>query len=130
MNYQDVIRDFAERTQANLLAIEKLREGGAAVYQTTQIVNSMLGLLVFPREEFVTQIPETPFAELLQDGWPAPRVGKGFPEVPNLRELIRYLRNPIAHFNIAFLTGTRAISKSGEFRVRHVEVPVKLISLP
>jgi hypothetical protein len=103
VNYQDVVREFAERTQANLLAIEKLREEGAAVYETTQLVNSMLGLLVFPREEFVAQIPETPFAELLQDGWPAPRVGKGFPEVPNLRELIRYLRNAIAHFNIAFL---------------------------
>jgi len=103
MDYQDVIREFAERTQKNLHAIEHLLKNGSEVYETTQLVNSMLGLLVFPREEFVDSIPETPFTLLQRDGWPVPKVLNGFPEVKDLRELVRYLRNAIAHFNIVFL---------------------------
>ena len=53
MIYQDVIRDFAERTRANLRAIERLGTEGVEAYETTQLLNSMLGLLVFPREEFI-----------------------------------------------------------------------------
>lgn len=103
MMYESVIRDFAERTRRNLRAIERLRDKGDEVYEVTQLVNSMLGLLVFPREEFVEQIPRTPLNELKTSGWPIPRVSEGFPPAADLRELVRYLRNAIAHFNIQFI---------------------------
>lgn len=103
MMYEDVIRDFAERTQANLRAIEKLQESGKTVYEVTQLVNSMLGLLVFPREEFVDRIPATPLPELAADGWPVPEISGRFSPPADLQELIRYLRNAIAHFNVNFL---------------------------
>ena len=110
MMYEDVIRDFAERTRKNLRVIEHLLAGGEEVYEVTQLVNSMLGLLVFPREEFVDRIPETPLSDLKRNGWPIPKIRPGFPQVSDLKELVRYLRNAIAHFNIEFIDdGTNQI---------------------
>jgi hypothetical protein len=103
MMYEEVVRDFAARTQKNLSVIERLLKNGEEVFEATQLVNSMLGLLVFPREEFIKQIPQTPLSELKKSGWPIPRVLNGFPQVNDLRELVRYLRNAIAHFNIKFI---------------------------
>jgi len=110
MMYEDVIRDFAERTRKNLRAIEHLLADGEEVYEVTQLVNSMLGLLVFPREEFIDRIPETSLIDLKRKGWPIPKVRSGFPQISNLKELVRYLRNAIAHFNIEFIgDGTNQI---------------------
>jgi hypothetical protein len=103
MMYEDVIRDFAERTRLNLRAIERLETDGHDVYEVTQLVNSTLGLLVFPQQEFVDRIPETPLTELVRDRWPVPTVRRGADRVNNLNQLIRYLRNAIAHFNIQFV---------------------------
>lgn len=106
MMYEEVVRDFARRTKANLSAIEQLRASGQEtyeVYEVTQLVNSMLGLLVFPQQKFVERIPETPLDQLVQEEWPVPEVRGQFKQVSNLRQLIRYLRNAIAHFNVQFL---------------------------
>lgn len=109
--YEDVVRGFAERTRQNLKVIESLLADGKEVYEATQLLNSMLGLLVFPREEYVNRIPETPISELEQSGWPIPVVTDGFPQVSHLKDLIRYLRNAIAHFNIEFIgDGTNQIA--------------------
>ncbi|MBA7698739.1 hypothetical protein ES703_107421 [subsurface metagenome] len=90
MMYEEVIRDFAQRTQKNLQAIEyllkKRKEGREVpeVFETTQLVNSTLGLLVFPQQQFVNDIPATPINELKKMGWPVPKVCSGFPQVKNL----------------------------------------------
>ena len=39
---------FAQRTRKNLLYIEEASRSGADVHAVTQIVNSLLGLVVFP----------------------------------------------------------------------------------
>ena len=103
MNYELVVRDFAERTRKNLRTIEDLQAKGGEAYEVTQLVNSMLGLLVFPREKFIDQIPQTSLSDLEAGGWPIPKVDGVFPQAKDLRELIRYLRNAIAHFNIEFI---------------------------
>ena len=102
MMYEDVIADFAWRTQQNLLALEDAQRNGARVFATTLLINSMLGLLVFPREEFVERIPRTPLSELRATGWPLPTVRHGFTQASDLAELVRYLRNAISHFNLEF----------------------------
>ena len=102
MMYEDVVADFAWRTQQNLRAIETAEQNGACVFETTQLINSMLGLLVFPREEFVDRIPKTPLSQLRSEGWPVPRVRPGFAQASDLAELVRYLRNAISHFNLKF----------------------------
>ena len=104
MEYNNVVKDFAHRTQQNLKLIEQEKSKGNEAYEITQLINSCLGLLVLPQQRFMESIPETPIIELEQDGWAIPKVTGQFPQVQNLRELIRYLRNAIAHFNIEFLS--------------------------
>lgn len=108
MMYEDVVGDFARRTVANLAAIRHIRHNGqhGPVYEVTQLVNSMLGLLVFPQQKYVDRIPETSLADLESQGWPVPRVIGAYPQVANLRQLVRMLRNAIAHFNLKFIPGS------------------------
>lgn len=103
MNYDDVISDFAERTLRNLHAIELLQAERCDVFEVTQLVNSMLGLLVFPQQEYIDQIPKTPLEKLKQDGWPIPECPEGLSPVQNLNQFVKHLRNAIAHFNIEFI---------------------------
>jgi len=105
--YEDVIADFASRTEVNLRTIRRLaREGHVTqAFEVTQLVNSMLGLLVFPQQRYIDRIPEMPIAELAGNGWPIPEVVGDYPQVPNLRQLVRMLRNAVAHCNLEFEPG-------------------------
>ena len=103
MIYEDVVRDFASRTKKNLEVIETLQNEGREVFEVTQLINSMLGLLVFPQQRYIQSIPKTPLKQLENEGWPVPRVTGRFRQVTNLNQLIRYLRNAVAHFNIKFI---------------------------
>jgi hypothetical protein len=111
MNYDNLLHDFAQRTQKNLLFIEcHINDPDYEVYEVTQLINSMLGLLVFPQQYYIRHIPQVSLAELMQMGWPEVRVtsdikaSKFYRPCTNLRELVRYLRNSISHFNIQFLS--------------------------
>ena len=124
MNYGDVVRDFARRTRANLEAIDRLKSQGHEVYETTQLINSMLGLLVFPQQRYVAAIPKTPLADLQRDGWPIPRVRGTFKQVRNLNQLIRYLRNAVSHFNIEFIDPSgRGIEALRVWNMRPIKGP-------
>ena len=68
---------------------------------------SMLGLLIFPQQRYWENIPEIPLNELVNQGWPIPEIDGDYPQVQNLRELVRYLRNAIAHCNLKFLCDER-----------------------
>jgi hypothetical protein len=106
MEYQDVIRDFALRTKKNLEYIEtKASEDNSnpEVYEVTQLINSLLGLIVFPREEYMSRLPQTPLSDLVDQGWAVPRIVGDYPQVKTLRELIDYIRHAISHFNIEFI---------------------------
>lgn len=103
MEYMDVVRDFAERTMENLKLIEELTEDQKKGYEVTQLINSMLGLLVFPQQRYYESIPETPLEQLVADGWEVPKVKGCFPQAKTMHELFRYLRNAIAHSNLEFI---------------------------
>jgi hypothetical protein len=107
MMYEDLVADFARRTEANLRAIRRLASEGDAssAFEVTQLVNSMLGLLVFPQQRYVGRIPKTPIADLASSGWPIPAVVGNYPQVRDLRQLVRMLRNAIAHCNLKFEAG-------------------------
>ncbi len=120
MNYDDVVRDFAKRTRKNLRFIEQAQAEGVEVYEVTQLVNSLLGLLVFPKERYYNRIPELSLQELKESGWPEIQVTGDFKKHKDLRELMRFLRNSIAHCNIEFLAdhyyklhGLRVWNESG-----------------
>jgi hypothetical protein len=124
MMYEDVVADFAERTQNNLNLLRGIhKQDPENVFEVTQLVNSMLGLIVFPRKEYLKRIPDKTTDEMKSDGWPVPKfvtpdeikryrrqnlpmprkVRPRYADVGTLEKLIRYLRNAIAHFNICFL---------------------------
>lgn len=107
MDYLDLVSDFANRTKHNLETLESLNQESYTVYEVTQLINSCIGLLIIPQQEYWDQIPRKPIEELIEKGWKVPEVVDGFPQVNDLRELMRYLRNAIAHFNIEFETNQR-----------------------
>lgn len=108
MEYKQVVRDFVERTRINLVNIDKSLSEGGEVYEVTQLVNSLLGLLVFPEQYYIHQIPKTPLDELENQGWPSIKVVGDYPPAKDLQEQMRFLRNSIAHFNLKFLTNEKA----------------------
>ena len=107
MDYTNLVEDFARRTRENLQVLHAAQARGERAYEVTALVNSMLGLLVFPQQKYVNSIPETSLGDLSMQGWPIPEVLGDFPQVPNLRQLIRHLRNAVSHFNIKFYTDAK-----------------------
>lgn len=111
MEYQNLVIDFIQRTKENLAFIEfKVKTEDSQVYEVTQLINSMLGLLVFPHERYRGDIPAIPLKELEQKGWLVPCIEGNFPQVENLKELIRYLRNAVAHTNLEFVSDNHNLS--------------------
>lgn len=114
MNYQNIVVDFVYRTRKNLEYIdEHINDPSVKIFETTQLINSMLGLLIFPEQRYFNNIPEISLKELLEQGWPriepTKRV-KGSPDFvdcSNLKDLMKCLRNSIAHFNIKFLANEK-----------------------
>lgn len=103
------LADFARRTIANLERIREIQSQQAErpAYEVTHLINSLLGLLVFPREHYIDEIPNQSIDDLKRAGWPIPNVVGDGPSPCSLPELVRYLRNSIAHFNVEFLTDSR-----------------------
>ena len=100
---EELIKAFAARTGKNLEYIEQQQKAGAEVFEVTQLVNSLLGLLVFPQQQYFTSIPRIPLAELENFGWPSITITQGESECQTFVDVVRFLRNGIAHSNISFL---------------------------
>ncbi|GAA5343239.1 MAG: hypothetical protein canaca05_07390 [Anaerolineaceae bacterium] len=92
--------EFISRTEKNLRAIEKLSREGESVYEVTQLINSLLGLLVYPKENFFDEIPEITRETMINQGWPLP--DEEISQIQNLRDLVKNMRNAVAHINIEF----------------------------
>lgn len=74
MEYKYFIADFTSRTRRNLEYLDNQYEQGASVYPVTQLWNSLLGLVVLPREREFESIERTPMVELWAQGWPRLKV--------------------------------------------------------
>ena len=98
MSNFDLGDEFIARTQKNLIAIECLMDISCKVYEVTQLLNSMLGLLIFPKERFFEKIKNKSWDTMVEEGWPLPSGDNA--HVSDLEELIRHMRNAVAHFNI------------------------------
>lgn len=97
--------DFARRTLLNLEHVqEEAASGNGRVYPVTQLWNSLLGLIVLPRERDMNRIPDTALSNLRSEGWPQITTTGGGGH-KSLREVVRALRNAITHFNVEFSAG-------------------------
>ncbi|MBA4420306.1 MAG: hypothetical protein C0391_04090 [Anaerolinea sp.] len=105
MDYIEPARDFALRTLENLKTIRQIQKDHPEykIYEVTLLINSMLGLLVIPKEIFFHRIPRLTLEEMASDGWPIPRAIDGASQTKDLRELITRLRNAITHGNLQFI---------------------------
>jgi hypothetical protein len=102
MEYSDLITDFAERTLDNLDLVKRaVADGDPDAYEVTQLWNSLLGLIVAPREMDVRRLPRIRLTELHAAGWPNVTTA-GKLESETLRGLVGNLRNAVAHFNVKF----------------------------
>ena len=83
------------------------------LYEATLLANCLLGLLVVPKEAWYKKIPEADFNSLSDWGIRPDSITPGKCEYgnehqPNLRQLVRKLRNAVAHFKV------RPINKDDE----------------
>jgi hypothetical protein len=102
MNYSDLITQFAKRTLANLDLVKQASDdGNSDAYEVTQLWNSLLGLIVLPRERDVRRLPKIKLTNLHAVGWPDITTA-GKLESETFRGLIGTLRNAVAHFNVEF----------------------------
>lgn len=103
---------FAERTRRNLDYVHGAYEGGEPVHLVTQVVLSLLGIVVFPWERHGRALGfDRSLAELEALGWPAWQAKAGSYPPKKLDHLVRRLRNATAHNNIAFDSDSRDPAK-------------------
>ncbi|MBY6266558.1 hypothetical protein HL658_12500 [Azospirillum sp. RWY-5-1] len=156
---RDLLADFVGRTKANLDLIRAERQRrkadgaprGEGPYEVTQLLNSMLGLLVFPQQraldvliEAVESAPEEMVSRIRvwvegcprcqRNGTDGEDGGTGVPPCPYSQlsdpsGLVRMLRNGIAHFNLDLLgshggdiTGLRVWNTKDEQRTWTAEI--------
>ena len=93
--YTNFVKDFAERSRLNLMGLEAKERCGGEFYEVTQLINSLLGMLVFIHEN---DIPPNTRIESIQ-GFPnvTPIVGK---RKTRLSDLIEALRDAVCHGQI------------------------------
>lgn len=93
--------EFAHRTLRNYRKYK-------GDYEITQLVNSLLGVLVVPRETFYEKKPITAklfsddLIQELQEGILENAIGDEEMEIDNISEILRHMRNAICHGGILF----------------------------
>ena len=104
---EDIVREIARRTRRNLDVIKAQADGqdehDPKVYEVTQLINSLLGLIVFPNEEWVKKQPDEDLSVLFGQGWPNPVFLANKVNSSRLKDLVRYLRHSVAHCNVKFI---------------------------
>jgi hypothetical protein len=105
---RNAVQGFVDRTLKNLLAIEADFERGDDVHVVTQLVISMVGLIVFPIEE---DTEKTLVAYTVKDLNPEGREIWHFThgKSANLHDHLRHLRNAIAHRHLEFSSDDRSV---------------------
>jgi hypothetical protein len=118
---RNLVWGFAIRTQKNLDYLMAAGDDGADVHLVTQLITSMLGLLIFPYEELKRASPNIfkshALADLAADGWPTWTFSIG--QSQDLDDLLRHLRNSVSHRRIRFSSESRKLQNVEiEFRDR------------
>ncbi len=137
MNYENVVKDFAERTKVNLELIRDQKKPRNEIYEVTQLVNSMMGLLIFPKEKYwfnkihneETHIDKIKYSQAISLGWPCinPVVYKHpthyiDEEKSRFGNEVSFIRNAFAHNNIDFISEETNIDSKPATQIVAVEL--------
>jgi hypothetical protein len=109
---RNTMAGFSERTLKNLAYIYHAREQGADVHVVTQLILSLMGLIIFPWEEIRSHSPgllQIPMHDLYADGWP--RWNQTLGQTNTLYQLIRHVRNALSHRRVTFSSDSRVLSE-------------------
>jgi HEPN pEK499 p136 len=106
---------FARRTLNNLVFIEAAQssDNNAEVHAVTQLVLSLLGILVFPftkLDKLQKPIFSKTISEARDEGWLGWHITKDDEKnktTETVRDLVRHLRNAVSHARIRFGTDSR-----------------------
>jgi hypothetical protein len=99
------ILEFAAHTRRNLDQLLRVA-GEADLHPVTQIILSMVGLVVFPVEKlFEETVRKKPLGELA--GWPSWNITLGEAHCRTLGDLATRLRNAVSHRHIHFSSDSR-----------------------
>lgn len=100
---------FAERTQKNLEFIVASAAADQDVHPVTEVVSSLLGILVFPWEHSALDRMKNQKLPVLveQHGWPR-WVTSGTRKVANVGQLVHVVRNCVAHGSVEFDSDSRS----------------------
>ena len=99
---------FALRTRKNLCYVRRAFEQGEDVHVVTHLVNSLLGIVVVPKERYFEEtFWSVGLEELTERGWPKWRITLDEPpkkgsKTETLGDLIRHLRNAASHGRFKF----------------------------
>jgi hypothetical protein len=100
------VRDIMRRTMKNLEFIEA-RATADGPYEVTQLINSFLGALAHPWESLRADLNAMPLSEAVARGWPnIAKERENDVEPRSLGNLVRFMRNGVAHGNLTFLPGS------------------------
>jgi hypothetical protein len=97
--------EFARRTKINLEFIEQAKNRGERVHEVTQLTLSLLGLIVFPKEQLLLDgIDRIWLDDLTSQGWPKWKItlDSGKEPTKTLGRLVWHLRNSISHRGLRF----------------------------
>lgn len=101
--YDEFTKDFAARTLENLNYIETAEKNGETTYEVTQLINSFLGLIVFPQEQNEERVGRVSIDPKIIDDLHldvTENTYTGRHKEVNLQNLIYHFRNAISHGHI------------------------------
>lgn len=98
--------EFIRRTLTLVEEYEKYK----GEYDATLLVNCLLGLLILPKETWYQKIPDVAFQDLSNwgiepDSLMSGERQYGYEHRPNLKQLVKKLRNAVAHFDVKPING-------------------------
>lgn len=100
MTYENFIKDFADRTMENLKIIEdiSLKKENESGFEITQLINSMIGLLIFPQQKYFNQLKKFDSNDEIIEIFKNAKEENG--ENKNFAIMLRHMRNSISHNNL------------------------------
>lgn len=110
MQSRNTLVEFMHRTERNLRTADKIAERDPhGFFEVTQLVNSVIGMLIFPAEEALNSLSKGAQSKAVANAHP--RILHGDPELfAEIGPALRKLRNSFAHFNIEFENQNNQIS--------------------
>ena len=101
--YHEFTKDFVERTLENLKYIEEAEKEGRSTYEVTQLINSFLGLIVFPQEQDEEKIRKVEIEQKIIDDLSSgvmENTYTGQHKKVNLESTVYHFRNANSHGHV------------------------------